>query len=223
MAPEQLVDEYGTYVNKLVYRMVRDRSLAEDISQEIWLELLRSIGSFKGQSKLSTWIYTIASRIVLKRSQNERAYSFQEFDDFFTTPLEYHIEPDVDHALWVRDRCDRCVTSFLRCLKHDERLALLLHDFLELDYSVLAQITEKSEPALRKQVSRGRKKINSCIRSACPLVGDSGTCRCHISKEVQQTQLSESFEKFRAAYEKANELTLLEMTFPTKNYWEKFI
>lgn len=223
MAPELLVQEYGTYVNKLVFRMVRDRFLAEDISQEIWLEILTSIASYKGEAKLSTWIYTIASRIVLKRSTREKALTHEEFDEFFATPLEYQIQPDAEHALWVKDKCDRCITSFLRRLQHEERLALLLHDFLELDYETVSEITGVNATALRKQVSRGRKKINSCISSVCPLVGDSGSCRCHIKAEVQKVNLRESFKKFREVYEKANELTLLEMTFPTKNYWEKFI
>lgn len=223
MAPEQLVKEYGTYVNKLVFRMVRDRSLAEDISQEIWLEILKSIGAFNGNSRLSTWIYTIASRVVMNRSQKEKRLTHDEFDEFFSVPLEYQISPDVEREMWVRDKCDRCVTSFLRCLKHDERLALLLHDFLELDYVTVAEITGKNEATLRKQVSRSRAKLHSCITSVCPLVGDKGSCRCHIKDEVHKVHLDESFAKFRAAYEKANEFTLLEMTFPTKNYWEKFI
>lgn len=223
MSPELLVQEYGTYVNKLVFRMVKERSLAEDISQEIWLEILKSISTFKGNSKLSTWIYTIASRIILKRSVAEAVITHDQFEDFFATPLEYSVEPTVEKSLWVKEKCDRCVTSFLRCIKHEERLALLLHDFLELDYFTVAEITETQEATLRKQVSRGRKKISSCIQSVCPLVGDRGTCRCHISREVHEAELKESFRKFQSAYEKANELTLLEMTFPTKNYWEKFI
>lgn len=223
MSPEQLVQEYGSYVNRLVFRMIKERSLAEDISQEIWLEILRSFNSFKGDSKLSTWIYTIASRIILKRSKAERSISRAQFDEFFATPLELSIDPTVEKSLWVREKCDRCVTSFLHCIKHEERLALLLHDFLELDYKEVAEITGAKEATLRKQVSRGRQKICGCITSVCPLVGDRGTCRCHISREVNETALKESLLKFKSAYEKANELTLLDMTFPTKNYWEKFL
>lgn len=223
MSPELLVEEYGSYVNKLVFRMVRERSLAEDISQEIWLEILRSIENFKGNSKLSTWIYTIASRIILKRSTHERSITHEQFDEFFDTKLAYSVEPSVEKSLWVRDKCDRCVTSFLNCIKKDERLALLLHDFLELDYKTVAEITGSKEATLRKQVSRGRAKIGDCIISVCPLMGDKGKCRCHIAKEVKEVQLDESFSKFRSAYEKINELTLLDMTFPTRNYWEKFI
>lgn len=223
MTSEQLVQEYGPYVNKLVFRMVRNRSFAEDISQDIWLEILKSIPTFKGESKVSTWIYTIASRIVIKRSLAEKSLSDEEFDEFFSVPLQYHVPPSVEKEMWVRDKCDRCVTSFLRVLSHDERLVLLLHDLLELDYTHISEITGITEQTLRKQVSRSRTKIHSCLHSVCPLVGDKGTCRCHIKREVHMAQIDKSFAKFKTAYEKANELTLLEMTFPTKNYWEKFI
>lgn len=223
MAPEQLVEEYGSYVNSLVFKMVRNRRLAEDISQEVWLEILQSIEQFKGESKLSTWIYTITSRIALNRSRRERALNHEEFDEFFSKPLEYTEPNDAERDLWVKDKCERCVTSFLRCLKHEERLSLLLHDFLELDYVETAEITGKSEAALRKQVSRGRAKIAQCLSSVCPLVGDKGSSRCHIQKEVEKSSASKEMGRFRKAFTAANELTLLNKTFPSKNYWEKFI
>ncbi len=220
---EQLVNEYGSYVNKLVNRMIHNREHASDVSQEIWLELIKSLPSFKGESKLSSWIYTISSRIVLRESKREKVHSQKGIEAFFSAKEQYYSPVEADQALWVNEKCERCVTSFLHCISHEDRLALLLKDLLELDYETVAEITEKSTVSLRKQVSRSREKISRYINHECAVVGTNSNCRCRIRDEVSKTELAETYAKFKAAREVINELTLLDKTFPSKNYWTKFL
>ncbi len=222
MKQDDLVAEYGEYVSKLVYRMIHDLSLARDVTQEVWLEILNSIHTFNDQSQLSTWIYSIASRTVLKHSLKEKKISDDQLNHFFANPKEFITESTADNEVWVRQKCDRCVTSFLKCLNHEDRLMVVLHDLLELEYSEVVRITGKSSAAIRKQVSRSRQKLKGCISSVCPLV-KNGEGKCHIAKEVSKTDLNASLEKLRNAHQVANELVLLDKTFPTRNFWEKFI
>ena len=60
VAFRELFDKYQSEVLKLCYAMIRDKDDAEDITQEVFVEVFCSIGSYKGKSKLSTWIYRIA-------------------------------------------------------------------------------------------------------------------------------------------------------------------
>ena len=82
-SPEEIAEEYRGLVSALSYRMIQNPEAAKDAAQEAWTEILKSLGTFKGKSKISTWIYTIASRVILKQAKNEKVYSTQYLSEYF--------------------------------------------------------------------------------------------------------------------------------------------
>ena len=66
---EEFVDSFGGKVHRLVNRYVDNPSDAEDVTQEIFCELHRSVGGFRGDSALSTWVYRVALNHCLKYRQ----------------------------------------------------------------------------------------------------------------------------------------------------------
>ena len=64
-ALSDLVARYGKMVSSISRRMIRDEETARDAAQEAWLEVVRNLNSFRGESKVSTWIYAIAIRVIL--------------------------------------------------------------------------------------------------------------------------------------------------------------
>jgi len=69
---EEFVDAYGARVQRLVRRYVENTSDGEDVIQEIFCDLYRSLGSFRGDSALSTWVYRVAVNHCLKYRQRTR-------------------------------------------------------------------------------------------------------------------------------------------------------
>lgn len=71
-----LVAEYQNRVLNTCYRFLHDREEAEDVAQEVFLEVHRSVGSFRGEAKLSTWIYRIAVtrslNVIRRRGRKKR-------------------------------------------------------------------------------------------------------------------------------------------------------
>jgi RNA polymerase sigma factor (sigma-70 family) len=61
----QLVDRYRNYIFTLVLRMVENREDAEEVSQDIFVKAYRSLADFRGDSKFSTWLYTIVQRTCI--------------------------------------------------------------------------------------------------------------------------------------------------------------
>jgi len=59
----ELVDLYKNLVYGLVYRMVSDRSRADDLAQEVFLRVYRGLPYFRGEARLSTWIFRIAQNV----------------------------------------------------------------------------------------------------------------------------------------------------------------
>lgn len=67
--------EYGPLVSSICRKMIRDPEIAKEAAQETWIEILGSIDGFKNESKLSTWIYTITRRVVIRYARREKTYT----------------------------------------------------------------------------------------------------------------------------------------------------
>ena len=82
-ALEKLVKKYEQTVYNFAYKICRDKERAEHTMQESFLSMVKSIHQFSGNSKLSTWLYTIVSNhcLMLARSQKRRGYTSLEDDD----------------------------------------------------------------------------------------------------------------------------------------------
>ncbi len=56
---EEITKEYRGLVSAISHRMIQNPEMAKDAAQEAWMEILKSLKTFKGESKISTWIYTV--------------------------------------------------------------------------------------------------------------------------------------------------------------------
>ena len=90
---ENIVKEYGGIVHSIARRMLPDPEKIKDVSQEVWTEIFESLPSFRGESKLSTWIYKITTRVVLKYTKNEQIYSARFIKGFFALNIENYQLP----------------------------------------------------------------------------------------------------------------------------------
>ncbi|MDB5214926.1 MAG: polymerase sigma factor RpoE, partial [Myxococcaceae bacterium] len=77
----ELVTAYGRRVSALVLRMLGNRAEAEDLTQEVFVQVFKAIGTFRGESKLSTWIYRIAVNLCKNRSKYLRVRHANEQDE----------------------------------------------------------------------------------------------------------------------------------------------
>src|SRR5919204_5985003 len=64
---QELVDGYKNLVFALIARMVSDRSSAEDLAQDVFLRIHRGLPYFRGEARLSTWIYRIVANVCAQR------------------------------------------------------------------------------------------------------------------------------------------------------------
>src|SRR5947208_13134006 len=71
----ELVRRYERPIFSLLYRMVRDRALAEDLAQETFIKVLNAIGSYNPQFKFSSWIFKIANNDSIDHLRNREHYA----------------------------------------------------------------------------------------------------------------------------------------------------
>ncbi len=221
---DDIAREYGRMVSSICRRMITDEELARDAAQQVWIEITKSLPSFRGESKVSTWIYTITRRIAADFARNEKIYSMRFVRDYFDgADIDPPARMDLDKAIWVKQTCDRCVTAMLHCADNESRLAHIFRDIAELKYAEIAGILEKDETAVRQMVTRSRKRINSFLSEKCIIYNPQGECRCRIKKHVAEVNLAAEYQKIDNMVRRINFYRKSEQVLPGKNFWENFL
>ena len=193
---QEITLEYRGLVSAISHRMIQNPETAKDAAQEAWLEILKSLDTFKGESKISTWIYTIASRIILKQAKDEKVYSARYLSEYFRDgERESPFDREEDKRRWIREMCDKCLTGILHCLSNEDRLLYILYDIAGLPYREISEIVENRESTIRKRVSRSRRKLHNFLTEECALFKPDGNCSCRMKKHVVAIDLPSEYQK----------------------------
>ena len=219
------ITEYGKMISILSNRMISNKDVAQEAAQEVWLEVFQSLPSFKNESKLSTWIYTIARRVIYKYAVNERHHSFEFLHDFLDgndRNLPNNIN-DFEKDLWIKEECDRCLTGLFHCLSKDVRMIYLFRDVIQLPYSEIALIMNKDEQYIRKIMSRSRAKLKNFLNNECRIFNPNSICKCRMNTLLNNINLPEEYQRIRDLGKRISIFRQADKILPSKNYWEKYL
>ena len=218
------IREYGKMISILSNRMVFNKEVAQEAAQEVWVELLRSLPSFKGESKLSTWIYSIAKRVIGRYAVNEKHYSVGFLHDFLygdeRDAPDY--SSDIEKGIWIKEECDRCLTGLFHCLTNDARMIYLFRDVIQLSYSEIARIMDADEQYIRKTMSRSRAKLRNFLKNECRIFNPASKCKCRMNTLLEGINLPEEYQRIRDLGKRISIFRQADEILPAKNYWEKY-
>ncbi len=221
ISKETVVEQFGEKISALSRRMIWQEHLAEEAAQEVWYEVIQSLDSFEKRSTISTWIYIIAKRTILRYVKRERVLEHADFDEHFNLPSIAFLGEDQERLSWVKEKCDHCLTAFCYCLKNDARLIFLFREFVELTDSEIAEIMDTSELNVRKISSRSKDRVKKFMVNDCILFNSEGNCRCRVTTEVKKIELDKEFSRYSHVVDVADFYKTFDKILPRKNYWEK--
>jgi RNA polymerase sigma-70 factor (ECF subfamily) len=153
---------------KLVFwccmRMVRDFSLAEDLTQETFIQLHRKIALFRGDAAFSTWLYRMTVNIVLMHLR-KRALPVISFDGLLRDTAEERFEsmvgtPDAEQ-MGVIDRL--AIEKALETLSTDCRHIFLLHDVQGFRHSEIASMESCTVGNSKSQLYKARRALRRVL------------------------------------------------------------
>lgn len=148
---EVLIRRHRTRIYRIALRMLGDADDAEDVTQEVVIQLLTALAGFTGASTFTTWLY----RIVVNRSLNHRRRQRP------TRPLLEADQPAVEgpeRVVMDRGRVTATGQALTR-LAAPLRTALVLHEIEGLSYQEVADILAVSEPTVRGRIYRARRAL----------------------------------------------------------------
>ncbi len=163
---EILVEEYADLVFRAAYRVVQNEQDAEDIMQETFLSVYRKIGKFRGDSKLSSWLYRIASNAALDlvRAKGRKEGKDTQFDDL-TPDAEEAFDPADEESLppeetLLQNESLERVREALDAMPPKLRAAYLLYMVEELSTPEVAENLDIKLSAAKLRIHRARKFMN---------------------------------------------------------------
>lgn len=220
---KEVIEQYGSLVSAISHRMILNKEIAKEAIQEAWYEIIKSIDSFNGQSELSTWIYTICKRTILRYARNERVVTMTELKAFRDLPEIEYDDTGKDEREWIKERCDWCLTAQNHCLNNDARMIFTFRITLGLPYKQISTIMEMTEENVRQVSSRSISKITHFMNGTCPLYNPHGTCKCRICKQVITLDLDKEYTSLQKIIRLVDVYQQLDKELPRRNYWEKLM
>ncbi|MDF2962182.1 MAG: subunit sigma-24 of polymerase [Paenibacillus sp.] len=149
-----LIERHSPYIYTLVYRMVEHRETAEDLTQDIFIKLYRSLGQFRGDAKFTTWLYRLTVNLVTdyRRSQRRKPYEalLDKVKGWFGNRQE---EPE---AMALQKEEQQTVQRLLAELPDKYRLILYLYHYKQLSYQEIAEATRLPMKTIETRLYRGK-------------------------------------------------------------------
>ena len=183
MEPLLFSDIYEQYYTKILRYLARliDQQEAEELAQITFEKINRGLGSFKGESKLSTWIYRIATNTAidrLKSSQYKHSHSAQQtlldLDEPGTesTISEHTDTPRSTDENIIRGEMSECIREFIYKLPPDYRTVIILNELEGFANKEISQILQISLETTKIRLHRARTKLKKSLESSCDFYHD---------------------------------------------------
>ncbi|WP_128546879.1 RNA polymerase sigma factor [Larkinella soli] len=158
-----LVEQYQRLVAHMVGRIVQQPEDVEDLCQEVFIQVHKHLGEFGGESKLSTWIATIAYRTAL----NHRKKTARRPADPLSEPLADRLEDagqaNPEERLVRQDR-QRFMQEEIARLPVHYRTILTLYHLEELSYEEIGAVTSLPEGTVKNYLFRARKLLKEALQ-----------------------------------------------------------
>jgi len=183
---KKVYQEYHPRVLNYITRLTNNFE-AEDITQEVFEKISRGLKGFKGESKLSTWIYRIATNMALdklrsssfKRKTNELSEGEQDRNVWTSQK-----NPPIDKQL-IRKEISECVIEHIDKLSSDHKTVILLKEIEGFSNKEIADILHISLETVKIRLHRAREKLKKILDEACDFYhNEQSTLACDRKPHV---------------------------------------
>src|SRR5579872_7373336 len=166
-----LLERNRANVVRHLYRLVRNRAIAEELAQDVFLRVYRARATYQPGAKFATWLFRITTNVALNWRRDTR----RERDDVRlhdATANARRLDP-ADHApradQWLVDnQRAQEIRAAVESLPPKQLAAVLLHKYEGLDYASIAQVLDCSIPALKSLLFRAYETLRRRLAHLAP-------------------------------------------------------
>ena len=170
---------------------------AEDLTQEVFIRIISNLSTFRGESRLSTWIYRIATNVAmdaLRRPFHRQKIHFIDHRETGSS-VEKHIElrekaPSAELRL-IRKQMNTCIRGYIYGLPENYRTVLVLSDLEGLNVSDIAAVLGVSLHTAKIRLHRARVKLKKELETHCNFYRDEqNELACDLKTAMEQLKSS---------------------------------
>jgi len=155
----ELVDRYKDLVYGVVYRMVSDRTQVDDLAQEVFLKIHRGLPYFRGDAKLSTWIFRIVQNVCSQARARRAPDVSLERDDETGRRYEPGTTDTAFGELELRDRLEKAIAQ----LPDNYRMLIAAHYLKGVQYEALAEALDIPLGTVKTHLHRAKRRLRELL------------------------------------------------------------
>ena len=164
-----IVDTWQNMVYNTAIGIVQNAEDAEDITQEVFVQVYQSVSSFKGDSKFSTWLYRIAITKSLdheRRKKRKKRFAFVKSLFGEESEVVYH-PPDFNHPGVVMDKKEDAATLFhlINKLPENQKIAFTLHKVEGLSYQEVSKVMKTTLSSVESLMHRAKNNLRKNLEA----------------------------------------------------------
>jgi RNA polymerase sigma-70 factor (ECF subfamily) len=161
----RLVEQYQPMVFNTCLGFVGNRQSAEDLAQDVFIEVHRSIHKFRGDAKLSTWLYRISVNKSLNHIRDHKRHNIvRSLERFFFDERDENL--DVEDTVFgtadmplEQQQHARALHKAINALPDNQQIAFTLHKFDEMSYKEIAEVMDVSLSSVESLIHRAKKNL----------------------------------------------------------------
>ena len=156
----ELYQKYHERVYSICFRMTQNTSESEDLTQDVFIRLFRTIGSFRGESAFTTWLHRLTVNLVLMHFRKRKRRQDRSNEE---AELSTYIVPGSQDPKRMRIVDRILLSEVIAKLPEGYRQAIILHDIQGLQHKEIAEAGGRSVGTSKSQLHKGRAMLRDLI------------------------------------------------------------
>ncbi len=183
---QAIYKEYFPRIVRYLTRVLNDKDLAEDFTQEVFIRVNENLNTFEGRSKLSTWIYKIATNIAndyFKSSVFQKAKKQALASEFLEENQEVKYDwatdkNEISDQIMEKKEMNNCIRRYVQEISENYRTVFVLSEYEGLKNQEIADILSLTLDNVKIRLYRARTQLKKKMKEGCRISYDDNGIYC---------------------------------------------
>lgn len=211
---------YAEQLKSYLYRLTANKEDAEDLLHDTFIKAHEKIETFKGNSSLKTWVFSIATNLAKDNQRVKNRWDLDVQDKCKNAAVEnpkvaerivssFNSQSDLQFE--IKEHINYCFTCIAKNLTLEKQIAIILKEIYDFKRTEIAEILNVTEGVVKHLLHDGRNELQLKYENRCALINKTGVCyQCAELNDYLQTEKNstEKISKLGLNYDKTPEENL---------------
>ncbi|WP_062356227.1 RNA polymerase sigma factor SigX [Bacillus kwashiorkori] len=160
---DEIYDQYHHDIFQFLFYLVKNREQAEDLSQEVYIRVIKSYNRFEGKSSVKTWILSIARNVAIDHFRKEKNWKDRVFSHFNWVDFEIKDQRPIPEEIALKNEKVQLLYHCLDLCTVDQKLVLITRFIQDLSITETAEVLGWSESKVKTTQHRALKNLKKVM------------------------------------------------------------